>query len=535
MTIDKNDPSQSSADHAAMLPDWQMIADIRAGSRAIKSKGKTYLPQFQEESDEAYKIRVAYTPWRPEFVDALRNLCAKPFTKKVVLNAEAPDDFVGKIVNEKTKERRGGWVDDVDGRGNSIHVFARERFEAGVSAGMTAIYVTYPDVVPARTKAEENEIGAKPYWVPIEAKNILALYTKNENGKENVSYIRYSECDTEQDGFSELVVERIRIVRMHEGFPTSQLWRKEKQTPGGQVKWIIEKPEARLEGVKTVPIALLFTGERSNNYRVIPPLIDVATMQIELYRALSRQEEILTYAGHPMLKAIGMAVPKPTKQMLNGVETLIPAPQIMVGPKTVLFAPPQMEGVQSDWQFIQPAAENIKAIQEHIDKLTENLRRLALQPLARGSGSITATEVAVEGAKAHSAVEVWATALADTLDQCLKFTAEWMKRSDTVTSVVHTDFGVDIQGTEESKLIGDMQKRRVVSRKTEREEAARRGILGPQYDEEQEEQRLAEEDQALIDENIDPATGKPFEEPTLPGDPNNPKPKPSPNGSGAIQ
>jgi hypothetical protein len=60
-----------------------------------------------------------------------------------------------------------------------------------------------------------------------------------------------------------------------------------------------------LLGVTEIPIALFFTGERTGNYRVKPPLLDMAWMQIELYRAMSRNDQILTLAGSPMLVARG--------------------------------------------------------------------------------------------------------------------------------------------------------------------------------------------------------------------------------------
>src|SRR6187402_3029026 len=99
---DQNNPSTLSADARAMAEDWTVIADIRAGIVKIKEKAQKYLPKFQMEDFGAYKVRLAQAPWRPEFTDALRNLCSKPFTKKVVVNEDAPDDVIGKVVNDET-------------------------------------------------------------------------------------------------------------------------------------------------------------------------------------------------------------------------------------------------------------------------------------------------------------------------------------------------------------------------------------------------------------------------------------------------
>lgn len=515
------DPATESADYKATKPGWTIIDDICAGIEQIKARGVTYLPQYTRESSRAYEIRLKQAPWRPEFTDALRNLCSKPFTKTVRVNEVAPDSIQGEQ-DGATKRRVGGFVEDVDGRGNSLHVFARQVFVNGVKRGVSAIYVTFPDAAPARTVAEEKASGVRPYWVEIEAINILALYTVNQHGREIVGHIRFKECTIERDGFVEVEVHRIRVIELDEetGLPTSQTWRRTQDGP-----YELEKPPEVLQGVTEIPIALMFTGERSGHWRVKPPLNDLAAVQLELYRALSREDQILTYAGHPMLKGVGMRPPEPSQvTMADGSVQDRPAPQLEVGPATVLFAPPGADGVQTDWDFIQPAAANIQAVRDHIKQLTEDFRRLALQPTTSNSGNLTATGAAIEGAKAHSAIEVWANAHKAQLDQALKYTAEWLKIADTVTATVHTDFGVGFSGTEEAKVIGEMQKRKVISGKTEREENARRGILGPQFDEEEEQERLAEEAEGLEPEvPIDPRTGLPLA-PTLPPTPGKPEP-----------
>jgi hypothetical protein len=97
------------------------------------------------------------------------------------------------------------------------------------------------------------------------------------------------------------------------------------------------------------------------------------------------------------------------------------------------------------------------------------------------------------------------------LDEGLAYTAQWFGIADTVTANVSTDFAALTGSTDEAKIIGDAQKRNVISAKTERSELKRRGILGPDFKEEDEEQRLAEEQEGLLPEQpIDPVSGKVF-------------------------
>lgn len=513
----KDNPATESADYKAMKDGWRLIHHIIDGIDRIKEQRWDYLPQFQKETNSAYDIRVKSAPWRPEFVDALLGICAKPFTKEVKVNPDAPDSIQGEV-DKNTKKRKGGIVDDIDGQGNSLHVFARDTFVSGVSYGLDAIYVSFPVVqtegIP--TVAAEKKIGARPYWVHVAAEDIIALTVKVVAGRTIPDHIRIKECTIEQDGFAENEVYRIRVLDYNDGAPTWSLWLKNE-------KGIYEEEISRTPfvGVTEIPLVLYFTGKRESNYRVKPPMIDLAHMQIELYQALSRQERILTLAGSPMLKGVGMGPPKPSKITgANGQMIDVPAAHIEVGPGIVLFAPPA-EGIQTDWDYVQPQAANITEVREGVNDIMEDFRRLALQPSTPKSGNMVATGEAINAAKSHSAIEVWANGLKDALDQALAYTCQWMKIADTVTAMVHTDFGVDVQGAEEAKILGDAQSRGVISSETERGELARRGILGPGFDEEEETARLADEQQGLQGEQaIDPRTGLPVKiDPTtgLPG------------------
>lgn len=485
MPVDpKTDPSNPSSDYAAMSPDWQMIADIRGGARQIKAKGEAYLPRYQNESVASYKKRLEATPWRPEFVDALRNLCSKPFTKAVALQGDVP---------QQIKDL----AEDIDGEGNDLHSFAREAFIEGVAAGVVGIYVTYPDSEPARTVADEKASGARPYWVPLLAENILAVYTTKVHGRDLVQHIRLKECEVTRDGYSEKVSERVRVIEIKEpgASPTWELFEKQIDQTTKEVTWVLIATGTIT--LDLIPIVLFFTGERSGIYRVKPPLIDLAVMQLEIYRALSREDEILTFAGSPILKAKGMNPPQPTKAPLivDGKERLVetPASQITVGPKTVLFAPPTSDGTQPDWDFIQPNAANITAVSASVDNKISNFRRLALQPQTHQSGNLTATAAAIDSAKAHSAIEVWANSLKDALEQAFVFTCMWLKIATTVEVSVYTDFGIDSEGTDEAANLIAMRTNGDLSQETLWQELQRRGILGPQFDADAERDQILEE------------------------------------------
>jgi Domain of unknown function (DUF4055) len=161
-----------------------------------------------------------------------------------------------------------------------------------------------------------------------------------------------------------------------------------------------------------------------------------------------------------------------------------------------------------------PDAVLVEQIGKSPERVLEVFSKLAMEPTVPKAG-VTATAAGVDNSRAHSAIEAWAGNLKNGLDEALAFTAQWLSVADTVTANVSTDFAALTGSTDEAKIIGDAQKRNVISAKTERAELKRRGILGPDFKEDEEEQRLAEEEQRLAEEQLglepeqpmDPVTG----------------------------
>src|SRR5215207_4686346 len=453
-TYAADDPRSPSADYLAQSEAYRLIEAAMSGAAHVRGSKETFLPKFPAETLDEYERRLASAPWRPEFVDCLRNIAARPFSKPVSLQGA----FSGRIK---------AFAEDVDTLGNNLHVFAAHTFWMGVGFGLQGILVDYPTMQPGMTLADERRSGARPYWVQVPAQNLVAVRVALINGKTVVVHARIRETVKVPDGrFGEKQVEQVRVFEPGHW----ELWRANERDE------MVQVAEGAL-ALPRIPLALFYTGSRlAYGTHPRPPLTDLADMQMELYRALSREDEVLTFAGSPMLTANGMA--PPTRGEI-----------IEIGPKRILFAPNSGTG-QTSWDFIQPAADNIRAIGEHIKRIEDDMRRLGLQPLLPRSGDLTATVGALEAAKAHSAVEAWANALQDALEQALLFTSELMGEQPTAEVSVHTDFGVDLDGGSELDHLLKARMAGEISRETYWAEMQRRGKLGPQFDPKEEEERL---------------------------------------------
>jgi hypothetical protein len=436
-----------------------MIRAILDGAEAVRKGGEIYLPKFPAETDSEYKRRLCSAPWRPEFEDIQRGIVSKPFAKEVTLAGKPSDEM--KAIAE-----------DVDGRGNNLHVFAKTSFEYGVDFGAAGILVDFPTMEPGATKADERANNARPYWVCVAADEIISLRTERRGAREIVTHLRMWETATISDGFVETIVKKIRVIEPG----LWELWH-EVKNESGATEWDIEARGAMT--LDEVPFVFYATAERKGSQYVRPPLLDLANMQIELYRKLSNKDEIYTAAAAPMLTANGMSAPTDGSS-------------VEVGPRRVLYAP-GADGVTTSWAYVQPEAANLKEIRDDCVATIEDMRRLGMQPMLPKTGNVTATASGIEAAKGHTAIGTWANGLKDALEQAFMFTSKWLHLTEQVEVQVSTDFSVGMYGAEEVTALVNMRDKKMISEKTLWDEMMRRGVLGPQFDADKEVQQLVKE------------------------------------------
>lgn len=460
-----------------------LVSDILGGVEAIKAAGTRYLPQSEREGIDDYRMRKEAAPWRPEFSDVLRALVSKPFGKDVRIKGEAPEQIIGAL-NPTTKSRSNGLADDIDGMSNNLTSFARDWFYYGLSRSIHLVLVDYPEMGPSPTRADEAAVGARPYWLHIPAESVVALYTESVGGREVVTHLRYRETVVERDGFGETTKDRIRVYEPG----IWQIW--ERGTAAKE--WTLAQNGTFSRGPKgltSVPLVIFRAGARLGAFETHPPLADLADMQIELYRALARQDEILTFAGSPMLAGNGMSPPP------KGSE-------IVIGPREVLFAPPVGDGVRAFWDYVQPAAANITEIRNHVAAVQADMRRIGMQPLLEGVGNTTATGVAIDAAKAHSSVKAWALRLNDGIEQAMVFTCEWLGIDAVVETEVSTDFSVEPYAKAPLEVLGVARAAGDLSQKTFWQQLQRFDVLPPDFDPEAEQKAIAAEPKPVVQEDI---------------------------------
>lgn len=482
----KLDPTTKASDIAANGEFWAKVKAVMSGLAAVKRAKDTFLPKLENESAERYKLRQSVMKLTGIYPDIAESLAQRVFAEKVDLLDGAPSQLVD-------------FVEDVDGRGNNLHVFAGDQLKDGIAYGLDVMLVTYPDDIPPdATVAQEQALGGRVRWVRYPVNSILQLETDLIEGAEQFVHVRFLEEEVITEGFKERTIQRVRqLVRdkIGEGYgpPRFAIWEKVKSATGAE-EWVIVR-----EGVIDlgyIPVVAFLTGERERGYHLTPPLQAALDLQCTLMTQESNLEFAKMMTAFPMIAGIGV-----TPEMDENGE---PEP-LAIGPGVALYAPHQGEGVTPRWEILEPSAESLRFLADDIEKTKDDLRELGRQPLTSKSGNLTRITAATAANKGNSAVSAWALDQKDALELSLHMTADWMSLDADPEVAINTDHQMDLDDDDGFAHVLSLRSTGEISRTATIHEAQRRNILDRDYDEEADLDALLDEieDDELEGEDVE--------------------------------
>lgn len=473
-------------DSAMMLDYFDDVDAIIGGKKAMVKAAQRYLPMFSGEDETTYTTRLKYTKFTNVFRDICEGLAAKPFEEEVSLvngdDDATPPDAIAQF------------IENVDGAGNSITQFAGATFFNAVANAIDWIFVDFPPADPSvRTVADAKAAGRTPFWSHVLGRNVLEARVTMIEGRETLTYIRIFEPSSPRD--------RVRVIERDpvSAVITWKLFEKSSTTsPDGKTQYVpIDQGDFNIPIIPLVPFA---TGRRDGRtFRYFPALSDAADLQVTLYVNESGLEWTKALSAYPMLAGNGVS-----PQLSTDGKTPL---KLAVGPGVVLYTGNAAEGrTHGSWAYVQPDAQLFTALEASNSTTIQNLRELGRQPLTAQSGNITVITAAFAAGKAKSAVQAWALGLKNALENALAITCMFTNTKYTPKVKVFTEFDTASDNIDELPALGTAVSGKIISEQTYREELARRGVLGPEYNEERETARLLAEAPADIGA-VDPVTG----------------------------
>jgi hypothetical protein len=467
MTDDK--PDTPSAEVAAMAEPWALVTSLMGGTVAMRKAGATYLWKNQVESVEAFNARLARSTLYEAFKRAVVSMAARPFSEAVKFGEDMP---------EPVREL----CDDIDLEGRDLQAFGHQSFEVAMAYGLSHILVEYPTVTGVQTLAEQRAIGARPYWVHIDPKNVLGWRSERIRGVQTLTQLRLKECVTEPAGkWGEQQVEQIRVFdrivtrdAVGQIATDTTIWTTYRKSEKGD-EW--EEHDSGPVSIGVIPLATVYT-KRTGWMTAEPPLMGLAHLNVEHWNSGSVQSNLLRFARTPILYGAGWA---------EGTTITIGASAAVTN-----------DDPAAKLAYVEHSGAAIGAGQESIDKLEQRMSVMGMELLVSKPGTKTATEANIDTDESTSALQAMVNNLEDSLGQALQFSAMWLGLEEGGSIELDGDFTsmdpLDLPALVQAKVAGG-----IISGETVFRSMQTRGLVDEEIEWEDEQARIAAETTAMVE------------------------------------
>lgn len=299
--LDAQRPDQPTFEHPVHRlnsPAWDLINDLLAGTRMLREKAAKYLPQAEKEPAKAYRIRVDRTELFNGFAQTIEVLIS-------IILRKPPQ--LGKDTAEVLTED----AEDIDLQGTHVDVFTRQVAEDGLAKGFAGILIDMPDAPPVISKADEEVMGIRPYWVHVRAEDVINWRIERIGGRLEYTLLVLREAATEPNGsFGQKTYVRFRVFRLvvtkdaaGKILNRQVLW--ELWQLNDDKKTASPLKNGVLVGVDRIPFVVFYAGTKTAALTIKPPLEDLAHTTIAHFQVRSDRRYSLHISDVPILTLVG--------------------------------------------------------------------------------------------------------------------------------------------------------------------------------------------------------------------------------------
>lgn len=444
---------------AAMEDMRELPRALMGGTKAMRAKGKAYLPREAAEDEQRYQARLCRTSLFNGFKKAVGDMSGKVFQREIAFEDTMPENL---------KEM----AENIDLAGQNINVFAKSAFDLALAEGIVYFLV---EMAPQVTDEDGNVVrlnraqaaNRRPWATVIRPDQVLGWKTANIDGQETLMQFRFLECVTEDDGeYGETKVEQIRVYTREGSTVRWEIHRR----MGSNGKWAIH--EDGLLSIGEIPIVPSYTI-RTGFMCAEPPLLPLAEVNLTHWQSQSDQRNILHVARVPILFGAGFA---------NG-DTM----EVGAGTMATSSDP------NAKLMYVEHSGAAIDAGRQDLKDLEFQMQTLGLELLTETNK--TATGERRDEDKVMSPLAMYALSIKDALENVFVLFALYMgmDRKEAGGVIVNTDFGITARDATDIANILTAARDKIISRETALRELLRRGFLSD-LDPEEELERIDGED-----------------------------------------
>lgn len=380
-----------------LLPRYRIIRDVI--EQNVEDLGERYLPcpsgKAKSLRTEEENIRYNNYVMRAIFYN---------FVARTLVG------FIGQIFSReielKVPSTLDALVKDVTGDGLTLEQLAKEACAEALSVGRFGLLVDYPKSERAFTKAEVDEGVARPVVLPYKAEQIIDWDFKKVGAKWVLCFVVLKEShDYRGDDGSLNTCDQFRVLDMGEdgnGFYRQRVWRE-----GDVNGWVPdEESEVKANGQKLKEIPFTFIGAINNDSKPdMPPMYDMAKINIGHYRNSADYEESIFFIGQPTFIVTGITE-KWWEKVLG---------------KVLRFGSRHGIALEKDCTAEILQAEPNTMAKEGMDSKKEQLASMGAEFLRETSTEKTATEAAINDSARTSAI----SNAAKNVSAAFQFALEW--------------------------------------------------------------------------------------------------------------
>jgi len=435
-----------------MQVNWTKISDISKGTAHVKNQGEVYLPKEPKETPESYKTRLSRAILFNVFNKTVDALSGVAFMKPPKLGDDVPATIKG-------------YAENIDMDGNSLSVFAKKYFDNAIRKGISYAYVDAPKPIEGVTSAaDEARFNIRPYWVHVDAENILNWSYETVGGKKVLSHVSIYEVVQEPIGrFGEQSVEQVRVL--YRG--AYDIYRKNEQGA-----YSLYESEAR--GIQDITLVELNLDTNTDPMIALPPLMELCEMNIAHYQIYSDTRHSAHVASVPMLKLVGVDK-KDYEAMTIGVNRAIVD---------------ENKDAKIDWLSYDGIGVNLNRML--LEDLEQRMAIMGLSALTEKQYN-TATEKLLDKSEEASQMAGWIMLLKDALEKLLDYTAQYVGLPSGGTVTVNKDVIGRALTAEQVRMYSEMQAKGQISLESLLNRLKSGEWLDEEFDVMAEEEKLAAE------------------------------------------
>lgn len=261
---------------------WKRVDDCLGGLDSIRRATTSYLPMLAGQVDnpaayEAYQKRAVF-------------FGATSRTLEALLGAIFRKDPVWKVGTQLEKR-----MENFDGRGNTVYTFCQKLTKHVLSKGRYGVLLD----MPARPDLRDSS-SLVPFFCGYSAQNIRSWRTREVNGVPKLDQVILQEWVQRPaaDGFGFTVVARYRVLELDEqGFYQVRVFVQSGNDDASYTEEARIQPKPTAQRIDYIPFVFFNAGDLMPDVSK-PPLLDLADMNLAMFRASADLENGRHYTAH---------------------------------------------------------------------------------------------------------------------------------------------------------------------------------------------------------------------------------------------